>query len=159
MTLLREVMERPLDPGYATAAARRADGVRPTRRALAVTLLLALLCGALATRSIFELRRPQPDADQARAALQAQVQQRTAALDAQQEQLDRLRAQVATLRARALTGTGGAQLTERARVLELLAGETPVTGPGLRITLADAPSSSAGSGADPRQGTTARRPS
>jgi uncharacterized protein YlxW (UPF0749 family) len=66
-----------------------------------------------------------------------------------------LRAQVATLRARALTGTGGAQLAERARLLELLAGETPVTGPGLRITLADAPSASAGSGTDPRQGTTA----
>ena len=155
MTLLREVMERPLDPGYATAAARRAEGARPSRRGLAVTLLLALVCGALATRSIFELRRPQPGADQARAALQAQVQQRTAALDAQQEQLDRLRAQVATLRARALTGTGGAQLAQQARLLELLAGETPVTGPGLRITLADAPSTSAGSGADPRQGTTA----
>src|ERR671938_963758 len=100
MTLLREVMERPLDPGYATAAARRAQGVRPTRRALALTLLLALVCGALATRSILELRRPQPGADQARSALQAQVRQRTAALDAQQKQLDRLRAEVATLRAR-----------------------------------------------------------
>jgi uncharacterized protein YlxW (UPF0749 family) len=154
MTLLREVMERPLDPGYATAAARRTEGVRPTRRGLVLTLLLALLCGALATRSILELRRPQPGADQARAALQAQVRQRTAALDAQQRQLDQLRAQVATLRAQALTGTGGAQLAERARLLELLAGETPVTGPGLKITLADAPSSSAGGGADPRQGTT-----
>src|SRR3954471_2421266 len=154
MTLLREVMERPLDPGYATAAARRAGGVRPTRRGLAVTLLLALVCGALASRSILELRRPQPGADQARAALQAQVRQRTAALDAQQEQLDRLRAQVTTLRAQALTGTGGAHLAEQNSLLELLAGETPVTGPGLRITLADAPSSSASSGADPRQGTT-----
>jgi uncharacterized protein YlxW (UPF0749 family) len=155
MTLLREVMERPLDPGYATAAARRAVGVRPTRRGLVLTLLLALVCGALATRSILELRRPQPGADQARAALQAQVRQRTAALDAQQKQLDELRAQVATLRTQALTGTGGARLAEEARQLELLAGETPVTGPGLKITLADAPASSAGSGADPRQGTTA----
>src|ERR671932_1276589 len=155
MTLLREVMERPLDPGYATAAARRAEGARPSRRGLAVTLLLALFCGALATRSILELRRRQPGADQARSALQAQVRQRTAALDAQQQQLDRLRAEVATLRARTLTGAGGAQLAEQARLLELLAGETPVTGPGLKITLADAPSSSAGSGADPRQGTTA----
>jgi uncharacterized protein YlxW (UPF0749 family) len=155
MTLLREVMERPLDPGYATAAARRADGVRPTRRGLVLTLVLALVCGALATRSILELRRPQPGAEQARAALQAQVRQRTAALDAQQEQLDHLRARVAALRAQALTGTGGAQLAEQNSLLELLAGETAVTGPGLRITLADAPSSSSGSGTDPRQGTTA----
>ncbi len=148
-------MERPLDPGYATAAARRAQGVRPTRRGLVLTLLLALVCGALATRSILELRRPQPGADQARAALQAQVRERTAALDSQQEQLDRLRAEVATLRARALTGAGGAHLAEQNSLLELLAGETPVTGPGLRITMADAPSTSAGSGTDPRQGTTA----
>ena len=155
MTLLREVMERPLDPGYATAAARRADGVRPTLRGLVLTLLLALVCGALATRSIVELRRPQPGADQARAALQAQVRQRTAALDSQQQQLDRLRAEVTTLRARALTGPSGAHLAEETSLLELLAGETPVTGPGLRITMADAPSSSAGSGTDPRQGTTA----
>lgn len=155
MTLLREVMERPLDPGYATAAARRAQGVRPTRRGLVLTLLLALVCGALATRSILELRRPQPGADQARAALQAQVRERTAALDSQQEQLDRLRAEVATLRARALTGAGGAHLAEQNNLLELLAGETPVTGPGLRITMADAPSTSAGGGTDPRQGTTA----
>lgn len=154
MTLLREVMERPLDPGYATAASRRAEGVRPTRRGLVLTLLLALVCGAIATRSIVELRRPQPGAGQARAALQAQVRERTAALDAQQQELDRLRAQVATLRAGSLTGTNGAQLAEQERLLELLAGETPVTGPGLRITMADAPASSAGSGTDPRQGTT-----
>src|SRR5919202_2864106 len=146
---------RGTGPTAAGQAARRAEGARPTRRALAVTLLLALVCGALATRSILELRRPQPGADQARAALQAQVRQRTAALDAQQHQLDRLRAEVATLRARTLTGTGGAQLAEQARLLELLAGETPVTGPGPRIPLADAPSSSASSGTDPRQGTTA----
>jgi uncharacterized protein YlxW (UPF0749 family) len=154
MTLLREVMERPLDPGYAVAAARSTQGARPTRRALVVTLVLALVCGALASRSILELRRPQPGAAAARAGLQAQVRQRTAALDAQQKQLDQLRAEVARLQGLALGGPGGTQLAERARLLELLAAETPVTGPGLQITLADAPASSAsGSGADPRQGT------
>ena len=155
MTLLREVMERPLDPGYAVAAARRTESDRPTRRALVVTLVLALVCGALASRSILELRRPQPGAAQARAGLQAQVRQRTAALDAQQKQLDQLRAEVARLQGLAVGGQAGTQLAERARLLELLAAETPVTGPGLQITLADAPASSAsGSGADPRQGTT-----
>jgi uncharacterized protein YlxW (UPF0749 family) len=155
MTLLREVMERPLDPGYAIAAARRGHGARSTRRGLVLTLVLALVCGALASRSILELRRPQPGAAEARAGLQAQLRQRTAALDAQQKQLDQLRAEVARLQALALGGSEGTQLAERARLLELLAADTPVTGPGLQITLADAPSSSAsGSGADPRQGTT-----
>jgi uncharacterized protein YlxW (UPF0749 family) len=155
MTLLREVMERPLDPGYAVAAERRAQGERPTSKALVVTLVLALVCGALASRSILELRRPQPGASEARAGLQAQLRQRTAALDAQQKQLDQLRAEVARLQAAAVGGAGGTQLAERTQLLELLTAQTPVTGPGLQITLADAPSSSAGSGTDPRQGTTA----
>jgi hypothetical protein len=72
MTLLREVMERPLDPGYATAAARRAQGVPRSRRALALTLALAIVCGAVTARSIAELRRPQPGAAEARAALQGE---------------------------------------------------------------------------------------
>jgi uncharacterized protein YlxW (UPF0749 family) len=154
MTLLREVMERPLDPGYAAAAARRAAGVRPGRRAVVLTLLLALVCGAVGARAVGELRRPQPGAAEARAALQTQVKQRTAALDAQQQQLDKLRAEVATLRARALSGTGGASLAERTRQLELLAAQVPVTGPGLQLTLADAPAPSASPNGDPRQGTT-----
>ena len=153
MTLLREVMERPLDPGYELAAARRSQGSRPSRRAIVVTLVLALVCGALAARSILELRRPQPGAAEARAGLQAQLRQRTAALDAQQKQLDQLRAEVARLRAAALGGSGGTQLAERTRLFELLAAQTPVTGPGLQITLADAQSSSATGGSDPRQGT------
>ncbi len=156
MTLLREVMERPLDPGYALAATRRAQGARPGRRALVITLVLAVVCGALASRAILELRRPQPGADEARAALQTQVRQRTAALDAQQKELDRLRAEVAALQARALTGAGGAELAEQGRLLELLAGQVPVTGPGLQITMADAPSASTpASGTDPREGTAA----
>src|SRR2546423_344593 len=52
MTLLREVMERPLDPGYAVAARRRAEGASPTRRGIVVTLVLALVCGALTARAI-----------------------------------------------------------------------------------------------------------
>jgi uncharacterized protein YlxW (UPF0749 family) len=156
MTLLREVMERPLDPGYAAAAARRADGRMPGRRAVVVTLILALVCGALLARSVLELRRPQAGAAEARAALQAQVRARSAVLDAQQKELDRLRAQIATLQAQALTGAGAARLTEQTRLLELVAAQTPVTGPGLRITVADAQSSSGdgADGTDPRAGTT-----
>jgi uncharacterized protein YlxW (UPF0749 family) len=151
MTLLREVMERPLDAGYATAAARRAQGATPSRRALVLTLLLALVCGAVTTRSIAELRRPQPGATEARAALQAEVGRRSAAVDAQQHELDQLRSQVAALQARALTGRGGGNLAGRAQLLGLLSAESPVRGPGLQVTLADAPTATAtAGGTDPR---------
>jgi uncharacterized protein YlxW (UPF0749 family) len=150
MTLLREVMERPLDPGYATAAARRAEGIAPSRRALALTLVLAVLCGALTARSIAELRRPQPGAAEARAALQAEVGRRGAAVDAQQRELDQLRSQVAALQARALASRGG-DVAGQAQLLGVLSAESPVAGPGLQVTLADAPSATAAPGsADPR---------
>jgi uncharacterized protein YlxW (UPF0749 family) len=151
MTLLREVMERPLDPGYATAAARRAEGGTPSRRALVLTLVLALVCGAVTARSIAELRRPQPGAAQARAALQAEVRRRSAAVDAEQRELDQLRAQVTALQASALPSRGSSELAGQAQLLGLLSAENPVTGPGLKVTLADAPTATATSGStDPR---------
>jgi uncharacterized protein YlxW (UPF0749 family) len=150
MTLLREVMERPLDPGYATAAARRAQGGAPSRRALALTLVLAVLCGALTARSIAELRRPQPGAAEARGALQAEVRRRSAAVDAQQHELDQLRSQVAALQSRALASRGG-DLAGQAQLLGQLSAEIPVSGPGLQVTLADAPTATDTSGGtDPR---------
>src|SRR4051812_39450419 len=61
MTLLREVMEQPLDPSYRLAADRRAAG-RPTPpRTRAVIVLVAVLCGWLVTQGVIELRRPEPD--------------------------------------------------------------------------------------------------
>jgi len=153
MTLLREVMERPLDPGYAVAAQRRAEGASPTRRAVVLTLVLALVCGALTARAIAELRRPQPGAVQAQAALQQEIRRRSAALDAEQRALDQLRAQVAQLQRQALGSRGGDDLDEQGQLLGLVSAELPVTGPGLKITMNDAPSAPPGAGGtDPRAG-------
>ncbi|HYJ76566.1 MAG TPA: DUF881 domain-containing protein, partial [Kineosporiaceae bacterium] len=151
MTLLREVMERPLDPGYAVAARRRTEGAGPTRRGVALTLVLALVCGALTARAIAELRRPQPGAAQAQAALQQEIRRRSAAVDAEQRRLDQLRAQVAQLQRQALATRGGDGLAQEAQLLGLLSAEVPVTGPGLKITMNDAASASTGTGTtDPR---------
>jgi uncharacterized protein YlxW (UPF0749 family) len=154
MTLLREVMERPLDPGYAVAARRRAEGMSPTRRGVVLTLVLALVCGALTARAIAELRRPQPGAAQAKAALQQEIRRRGAALDAEQRRLDQLRAQVAQLQRQALARRGGNSLAQQAQLLGLLSAEVPVTGPGLKITMNDAASATTGTGGtDPRAAT------
>ena len=133
MTLLREVMERPLDPGYAAAAQRRAAGGAPGRRAVVVTLVLALVCGAVTARAIAELRRPQPEAAQATAALQAEVKRRSARVDSDQRELDQLRSQVAELQARSLAGGREGDLAQQAALLELVSG----VGPGDRSRPAD----------------------
>ncbi len=151
MTLLREVMERPLDPGYALAAERRTAGATPSRRGIVLTLILALVCGAVTARSIAELRRPQPGAAQAQAALQQEIRRRSAAVDADQRQLDQLRAQVTQLQRQALAGRGDTDLAQQVQLLGLVSAEAPVAGPGLKITMNDAPSAAGtGGSADPR---------
>ncbi|WP_454855961.1 hypothetical protein [Promicromonospora soli] len=61
MTLLREVTERPLDPGYAQMAQRRAEaGQAESRRAvpsLVALLLVAVLLGAATTVAVRSCER------------------------------------------------------------------------------------------------------
>ena len=61
MTLLKEVMERPLDPGYAAAAAARAaEGADPVRRRrrVPVTVTLSVLAGLVLVTGVVQLRAP-----------------------------------------------------------------------------------------------------
>lgn len=151
MTLLVEVMEHPLDPGYAAAAADRAGRSAGGRRlSTVVTVLVALLCGWLTTIAVVELRRPQPEVIRARAALENEIQQRTAESDRLQRRNEKLRAQIADAQQAALAGGGGSARAERIRSLAVVTGELPVTGPGLELTLADAVDSSPTAGTDPR---------
>ena len=151
MTLLREVMERPLDPGYALAAETRQQRGRPSRAALAITLAVAILCGWLFVRSVAELRRPQPDVLRARVLLEDEIRRRTERLDAQRTANERLRQQIADAQNRALAPSGGSSVVEQARTLALVTGESAATGPGLEVTLDDAPrSSDPAAGTDPR---------
>ena len=151
MTLLVEVMQHPLDPGYAAAAAARADRA-PRSRPLTMitTLLVAAICGWLTTTAIVELRRPQPEAARARTALQTEIQRRTAQVDRLQRTNEKLRAEIAAAQHAALAGDGSGALAERSLNLAVASGEVPVTGPGLQLTLDDAPGSAHTAGADPR---------
>lgn len=161
MTLLREVMERPLDPGYAAAAARRArdgaDGAagplgRPPRWRAAVTLLLAALAGLGLATAVLALRQPAQGATEVRRGLQDRIENRDAAIRRQTEVNARLREQIAATQRTAL-GAAGAQLQEQVRRLAAATGELPVSGPGVRITVDDAPSAGRDVGSDPRAGT------
>src|SRR4051794_7852167 len=135
MTLLREVMERPLDPSYAAAAAHP----RPrTRRGVALTLALAIAAGAAFSVSVSSIRQPQRESSQANNHLRDEIGQRTEQVEKQQAANAALNATIATAQQKAL-GVGGAELSAQARRLGLAAGEVPASGPGLRVTLDDAP--------------------
>jgi len=140
MTLLNEVYRRPLDPGYAEAAARRTAGGSVTRRAPRVVtlLLLAAVLGLAIAAATLALRQPPTAAIAARQLLEKQIQQRTDDVAATQARITRLSGQIQTLQGDAL----GSTATELARSVQsesVAAGTVAVTGPGLRVVLSDAP--------------------
>ncbi len=149
MTLLREVMERPLDPGYAAAAAARAEGTAPgpRRRRLVLTLALAATAGLVATVGVVALRAPA--AAGTTGALRAEVEDRQAQVDGLAASVEESRAAVAAAEEAAL-GPGAAATSERTERLGVLTGDLPVTGPGLRVVVADAPSAAADASGSPR---------
>lgn len=141
MTLLLEVMERPLDPGYAAAAARRqAAGLPPSTGTRSPTLVgFAVLVGLLLAVAALTLRVPDTVAKQAKDQLIAQIEARRATAERQQARIASLRQEVAATQERSLRLAGGAALTEELARLEQVAGAVPVTGPGVRLTIDDAP--------------------
>jgi uncharacterized protein YlxW (UPF0749 family) len=119
-----------------------------------VTLVIAVVCGWGVTRGVGELRRPEPGQAAGRAALEREIDRRTAQADARQHEIDQLRAQIATAEGSQLAAAGDSALDAQVRQLSLLAGEVAVTGPGLEITLQDAPVAAGSSAAvDPRAAT------
>ncbi|UER54443.1 DUF881 domain-containing protein [Kineosporiaceae bacterium SCSIO 59966] len=136
MSLLTEVMENPLDPGYALAAQDRREGrVPPTRgRRLVLWTLAAVVTGTLLGAAVLDLRRPEPG--DARTILLEEISARSEHADDTRERVDALRAEVEALQAEALQGEP--EVLELARRLSQDAGVVPVTGPGLVVTLDDA---------------------
>ncbi|BDZ43646.1 membrane protein [Paraoerskovia sediminicola] len=149
MTLLKEVMERPLDPGYAAAAARResADAVPRSTLTKAWMALLAVLLGAVTVTAAVELRKPQPAAVEARQLLDEQIAERQEEADALAAQVDAVGSEVDALRSSALEEVSPA-LLETLRRDGVQSGATAVSGPGAVVTLRDA-STLAGAEVDP----------
>ncbi len=160
MSLLVDIETSALDPGYAEAAARRAPSAQPDEahaahgpgrgllaragatgpRRLTVVAVLAL-AGLLVATSLVQARLREPSLERARSALQADVTRQAAQTEALGRQLDSLRAQLTRARDNALTATSaGAALAARLNTLEAQVGTTPVSGPGLLVSLDDAPS-------------------
>ncbi|GAA1897156.1 DUF881 domain-containing protein [Lapillicoccus jejuensis] len=150
MTLLTQVLERPLDPGYAAAAQRREEQGRPrsTGTRSWLVLLAAVVVGLLLVVAHQSLRPSGTTASRDKQQLIDQIRDRQAHGDAQAAAAQTLRGQVDRTQQQALgTGAGAAELSR----LSLLTGDTAARGPGLTVTLDDAPAAQAGAG-QPRSG-------
>lgn len=141
MTLLVEVMEKPLDPGYAEAAARRAarhEDAPRTRRWTGVVLLLLLgvLLGLLTVSAARELRAPEAGVSEARQVLENQIVDRRASADDLRERSVQLSAEIESLQHSALESQDPA-LLQTLRLDGVVNGSTAVSGPGLVVTVSD----------------------
>src|SRR5665811_1497397 len=101
MTLITEMMERPLDPSYAAAAERRQQSGLPaaTGHRSPMLIIVAVLIGALLGASALALRAPTTAASKIKQDLVSQIENRRAHADAQTRLIDKLRRQINTAQA------------------------------------------------------------
>lgn len=151
MSLLVDMMANTLDEAYAERAARK-NGTGPDgpsepgaelpgglgRRVVAGLVVLAL--GVVTGTAVAQVRARQEATTGLRADLAGEVRDRTAETDQLALQAERLRAALDTAQAELLgADAAGRAATERLRLLGLASGTLPVTGPGVRVVLDDAP--------------------
>jgi uncharacterized protein YlxW (UPF0749 family) len=152
--LLTQVMTNTLDEDYATVAATRrtepgpSDKERPNGSGNRVALLAVIAAfGLMIGVSALKTDQDRPETDAERAELVSQIQK----LQDEQEDLSRsvnsvsdevtqLQAQIADVVSQT------SSIDQRLETLGVDAGTVPVTGPGMVITVDDAPSASTGSG-------------
>jgi uncharacterized protein YlxW (UPF0749 family) len=159
MSLLVDMSDAALDPAYAEVAARKAvrspsageDAPAGRRVRVVRAIVLLLLLGLVTGVGTAQVRRSADAGGAVRRSLMADIRSQTKDTDQLSAQVDALRAQVAQARD---TGLGddasGRELAARVAALELATGQTKVTGPGVVVTLDDAPD--ADSSADARGG-------
>lgn len=149
MTLLNELQRRPLDPGYAEAAARRAARTQlqdrqltAPRRSWLSWVTVVVVAGALGVgvaTAATALRQPTADDRQARQLLESQVRDRKSEVEQLTASNAQLAAEVSSLQEGAL-GVDDPALLATSRLWSIRAGTAAVTGPGLRVVLSDAAS-------------------
>jgi len=146
-SLLRRLLDETLDPGYELAAERRtgteaADRSSPASGWLERFILAGclLLIGGLTTIVIAQVRSSAPQREELRQALIQDIAEQRADGDLLQQRLVEVRDQATRAREELLAATsqGQSALDELDRA-EAGAGLTTVRGPGLAVTLTDAP--------------------
>lgn len=152
MSLLNNVMDHSLDDGYAEASARRrADGSAGLPRTLKSKLGLAaglVVAALVVTLGAAEARISAPVVAKEREELIDRIDAETQAADTLESDVDELRSDVSERQRKALEQHGG----DQGQLVALLAGATPVEGPGVKLIVDDAKSTDQGGGG-PREST------
>src|SRR5665647_34080 len=140
MTLINEVMQRPLDPGYAAAAdSRQQSGLPPaTGHRSPLLLVIAVLIGVLLATSALALRAPETSASRVKTYLVGRIEAIRGQAEAQTRLMARVQGEIDNAQAAALSRQSETLLADELSRLELAAGTVPVTGPGLVLTVDDA---------------------
>ncbi|HHU10661.1 MAG TPA: DUF881 domain-containing protein [Intrasporangiaceae bacterium] len=148
MSLINELLTRPLDPGYAAAAERRrrAGEDEPQRPTGTLVLVTALVIGLIFGVSAASLRDRQTERTEARSQLVAQIEARQDRVSANSARVSELQNEVALAQEQVLRDSMGAVAAGVTSQLLASAGAVEVSGPGLVVTIDDAPVTP---GADP----------
>jgi uncharacterized protein YlxW (UPF0749 family) len=152
MSLITDLMKAPLDPGYRAAADKRAAAGEPTSTGLRsplllVTLVVIGLCLAVAAHA---LRLPQAAADKRRTELINTIKQRQHEIDADSRTINTTQKQINALQAKALAHQNDTSLADQLKALEVSTGAGAAHGPGLVLTVNDAPGSGVDAQGNPR---------
>ena len=140
MTLLTEVMHRPLDAGYAEAARRKARGEAPPRRNRTVIwlLVLAVVLGFSTASAAQQLRAPQPGVVAARELLVEEITSRRAQLAERTQTNTDLQASIDELRDAALSSSDP-EAVEQLTQDGLSNGTIAARGQGIVVTVENGP--------------------
>lgn len=151
MSLLVDMMANTLDEAYLERATRRdAEGAAPRAgrassggRAVVSVAVLVIL-GLVTGTAVAQVRGRQAESTGLRADLIAEVQERTAASTELSGRVGTLRDEVAVTREAVLgADAAGRVLASTLAALGLASATTPVEGPGVVVTLDDAPADAA----------------
>lgn len=159
MSLINELLKNPLDPAYQLEADRhpRTDSSARTGRRSPVLIVTTVLLGFAVATGALALRVPQTEQDRRRATLVTRIEASQGEISGNAKQIVALRSEIAALQGRALQRNNAPGTASQLSGLAATTGVAAVTGPGLTLTVDDAPTSGAGAGTDPRapQGTSA----
>jgi uncharacterized protein YlxW (UPF0749 family) len=141
-SLLRALLSEHLDPGYAAAAAKRDRGDQPTGRARVRAwfwqALAALLVAAVFAAAVAQARLVAPGVSAAQHVLATGVRSEENTTAQLIKERNKLATQRDDIQRRALAeDDAGRRLLARLDRLSLAAASTPVTGPGLSVTVTD----------------------
>jgi uncharacterized protein YlxW (UPF0749 family) len=141
-SLLRALLSEHLDPGYAAAAAKRGSSAKPTGRARLQgwfwQALAALLVAAVFAAAVAQARLIAPGVSAAQRVLAASVRSEEATTGRLTKERNTLAAQRDDVQRRTLAeDETGRRLLAGLDRLSLAAASTPVTGPGLSVTVTD----------------------